>query len=300
MAGQESLRAAGARDKNFVGVDINAMARLIQQMNGASGAISAWLRTNGALPPSVPRTGLREAAAVHTWVGAQSGMLTRRRDYAVTHLNQGGHAMPHVSPGGLGASPHRTTHTTSAGAGPKVGNFPDTHAAMKAGAADALAIEKHHTAGIWHRLDANAGDPDYAHGLYARLGPAGTADLIAAARDDEDRLDAVRRSLGVASHHMTIDEKWLRAMLDEAGRDGVRDEAVRLLAHAPLGHRAKVAFGHLGLTELLAHHETVLLPIARDPHAAAEVRARYPEALRRALKIYPDSPALERITATRP
>lgn len=294
MAGQESLRAAGARDKNFVGVDIDAMARLIQQMGGASGAISAWLRTNGALPPSVPRTGLREAAAVDTWVGAQSGMLTRRRNYAVTHLDQGGPAMPQVSPGGLGGAPHRR-RTTAAGAGPTVGHFPDTHAALRAGAADAAAFGKDHDAAIWHRLDANAGDPDYTHGLYARLGPAGTADLIKAAGDDQDRLAAVRRSLGVASHHLTIDEKWLRAMLARAGHDGVRDEAVRLLAGAGLGPRAKVALGHLGLTELLAYHETVLLPIAHDPHAAAEVRARDPEALRDALAAHPRSRALRLI-----
>jgi hypothetical protein len=298
MAGQESLRAAGARDKDFVGVDIDAMARLIHQVGGASSAISAWLRTNGALPPSVPRTGLRQAAAVDAWVGGQSGMLTRRRNYAITHLSQGGHPMPQVSAGGLGGSPHRTT---SAGAGRHVGHFPDVHAAMKAGAADGSAFVKSHKA-IWQRLAANADDPDYTHGLYDRLGPAGTAHLIKAAVGDKDHLKAVETSLGVASHHMPMNEKWLRTMLDEALRDGVRDDAVRVLDHAGLGHRAKVALGHLGLTEM-AHrfpaprppHEAMIAPAADDPHAAVALYSRHPDALHRALEIHPGSDALARL-----
>ena len=306
MAGQESLRAAGARDKDFVGVDIDAMAQLIHQMGGASSAISAWLRTNGTLPPSVPRTGLRQAAAVHTWVGGQSGMLTRRRNYAITHLSQGGHPMPQVSAGGLGR--HRTT---KAGAGPKVGNFADVHAAAKAGGADAAAIRKGRT-DVWKRLTANADDPDYAHGLYDRLGPAGTAHLIKAALGDKDHLKAVETSLGVASHHMTMNEKWLRTMLDEALREGVRDDAVRLLQQAGLGHRAKVALGHLGLTAMIHEqhvkhhekhlfpaphppHEAMITPAADDPHAAVALYSRHPEALHRALEIHPDSDALARL-----
>lgn len=257
MAGQESLRAAAARDKDFVGVDITAMARLIHQMGGAADAVSAWLRTNGVLPPSVPRTGLRQAAAVNTWISRQSGMLTRRRDYAVAHLSGGGeHGMAHAGAGGLGRSAPRTT--TPAGAGHTVGNFPDVHAAMRAGAADAARIrtaeDGHDTvpAEVWRHLAANAGDPDYAHALYDRLGPAGTAGLIAAARGDEEHLGAVRASLGAAGHHLTMNEKWLRALLDAALRDGARDDAVAVLAQAGLGHRAKVALGHLGLMEIAA------------------------------------------------
>jgi hypothetical protein len=328
MAGQEDLRAAAARDKDFVGVDIDAMARLIHQMSGASDAISAWLRTNGALPPGVPRTGLRQAAAVHTWAGGQSGMLTRRRNYAITHLSQGGHAMPHVSAGGLGGSRHRTT---AAGAGRHVGNFPDVHAAMRAGAADASAVRTAGEAGrpvpakVWQRLAANADDPDYAHGLYGRLGPAGTAMLIKAARADEGHLAAVRTSLGVASHHMTINERWLRDMLDAALRDGVRDDAVLLLAHAGLAHRTKVALGHLGLTEMThtqapppdtaqapppdtrreparhlfptprPPHEAMITPAADDPRAAIELYSRHPETLHRALTGWPHDETLGRL-----
>jgi hypothetical protein len=209
-------------------------------------------------------------------------MLTRRRNYAITHLSQGGHSMPHVSAGGLGKSPHRTT---KAGAGRQVGNFPDTHAAMKAGAADASSFTKHH-ADIWKRLATNADDPDSALG-------------------DKDHLTAVETSLGVASHHITMNEKWLRTMLDEALHVGVRDDAVRVLEHAGLGHRAKVAFGHLGLTEMVQQqhkipaprppHEAMIAPAADDPHAAVELYSRHPEAVHRALEIHPGSEALARL-----
>jgi hypothetical protein len=317
MAGQDDLRAAAARDKDFVGVDIDAMARLIQQMHGASDAISAWLRTNGALPPEVPRTGLRAAAAVRTWTGGQSGMLTRRRNYAVTHLSGGGTTMPHVGAGGLGAPRRRTT---AAGAGPHLGGFPDVHAAMRAGAADAAAVgtaageHRPVPAQVWRRLADDAGDPDYTHGLYDRLGPAGTASLIKAADGDPARLAAIRTSLGVASHHLTMNERWLRALLDAALRDGVRDDAVRLLAGAGLAHRTKVALGHLGLTEM-AHsapdphdrtpphlfpaprppHHVMLAPAADDPHAAVELYSRHPETLHRALAGWPDDETLGRL-----
>jgi hypothetical protein len=175
---------------------------------------------------------------------------------------------------------------------------------MKAGAADASAFGKSHKAS-WKRLSANADDPDYAHGLYDRLGPAGTAHLIKAALGDKDHLKAVETSLGVASHHLTMNEKWLRTMLDEAVRDGVRDDAVRVLERAGLGHRAKVALGHLGLTEMVRQqhlfpaprppHEAMIKPAADDPHAAVALYSRHPEALHRALEIHPDSDALARL-----
>jgi hypothetical protein len=337
LAGQESLRAAAARDKDFVGVDIDGMAQLIQQMGGASSAISAWLRTNGALPPGVSRAGLHQASAVRTWVGGQSGMLTRRRNYAITHLGKGsGPDMPRVSAGGLGHTPRRTT---SAGAGRHVGNFPDTHAAARAAASDVTAIRKaaegHHAvpAEVWKHLAANADDPDYTSALYDRLGPAGTAGLVESARTDKDHLAALRTSLGVASHHLTMNEKWLREMLDAALRDGVRDDAVDVLAQAGLGHRAKVALGHLGLMEMVQAqtagppattgsvrpappaehdpsqhdpsrhlfpaprppHEAMIAPAADDPHAAAELYSRHSATLRQALDGAPRSATLTRL-----
>jgi hypothetical protein len=309
MAGQEDLRAVAARDKEFVGVDVDALGRLIRQMNGASEAIATWLRTNATLPPGVPRTGLREAQAVHAWVGGQSGMLTRRRAYALTHLDQGVHPMPKVGPGDLGRHRRRTT---SAGAGHSVGNFADVHAATRAGSADAAAVRTAHEThrpvpeAFWARLHANADDPDYDHALYGRLGPAGTAWLIKAA-GKEHHAD-LRTSLGVAGHHLTMNEAWLRAMLAEAGREGVRDEAVRLLAEADLTHRTRVALGHLGLTEMgvadakehrfpapRPPHEAMIAPAADDPRAAVELYARHPETLHRALAGWPQSETLARL-----
>jgi hypothetical protein len=310
MAGQDGLRAAAARDKDFVGIDTAAMARLIQQMRSASDAVSGWLRTNAALPPSVPRTGLRDAAAVETWVRAQPGMLARRRDYAVAHLGKGAADMPRVSAGRLGAR----GHTTSAGAGHSVGHFPDAHAATRAGAADAVAVQAALHAhrpvpvNVWKRLSADADDPDYAKGLYARLGPAGTAGLIASALGDKARVAAVQESLGIASHHLPLTEKWLRELLEEASRRGAHDEVVAVLGHAGLDRRAKIALAHLGLTRLLpppGHHlpaprpphEAMIGPVAADPEAAAELHARHGETVRRALTAFPDSLVLARLAA---
>ncbi len=335
MSSQESLRAAASRDEGFLGLDIIAMAHLIQQMNTASDAISGWLRTNAALPPGVPRTGLRQAAAVETWVNGQPGMLSRRRNYAVTHLgatgghsmpraghpmpHSGGHLMPH-SGGGLG----RRRGTTPVGAGHHIGHFPDVRAAMRAGAADAAAVRKagHIPPAVWKRLQADTDDPDYAHGLYERLGPTGTARLIKAALADKDHLKAVETSLGVASHQMLMDERLLRALLDEAAREGIRGDAVRVLARAGLDHRAKVALAHIGLTHLAAppsppdapgttgahlfpapnpphaaDHEAMIAPAAADPYAASELYARHQDTVHRALAGHPGSGPLTRLVA---
>ncbi|MEV0398960.1 hypothetical protein [Actinoallomurus sp. NPDC050550] len=310
MAGQDGLRASAARDKDFVGIDTAAMAQLIQQMTSASNAITAWLRTNAALPPSVPRTGLRQAAAVESWVRAQPGMLGRRRAYADAHLSKGAANMPRVGVGRLGGRPGRTT---PAGAGHTVGHFPDAHAATRAGAADAAAIHgalsahRPIPADVWKRLSANADDPDYVKGLYSRLGPAGNADLIAAALGHEARLAAVRGSLGLVSHHLRMDEKWLRELLDEASRKGVHDDVVHVLEHAGLDRRAKVALGHIGLTHLAAAppghriptprppHEAMVRPAATDPEAAAELYARHSGTVHRALAACPSSAALQHL-----
>ncbi|MFL6054583.1 MAG: hypothetical protein ACJ72W_16935 [Actinoallomurus sp.] len=312
MAGQDGLRAAAARDKDFVGIDTTAMARLIEQMTSASNAITAWLRTNAALPPSVARTGLRQAAAVESWARAQPGMLSRRRAYAIAHLSTGAADMPRVSAGRLAGHPSRST---AAGAGHTVGHFPNAHAATGAGAADATAIQgvfREHRpvpASVWKRLAVNADDPDYAKGLYARLGPAGAAGLTGAALRHEARLAAVRESLGLASHHLRMDEKWLRALLDEATRKGVHDDVVGVLEHAAFDRRAKVALGHIGLTHLATPppghrfptphppHEAMVRPAAADPDTAAELHARHGDAVRRALAACPGSAVLERLAA---
>ena len=299
MSGQESLRAAASRDEGFLGLDIIAMAHLIQQMNSAGDAISAWLRTNATLPPSVPRTGLRQAAAVQTWVNGQPGMLSRRRNYAVTHLGANGRSIPH--PGAPKAMP-----TTHAGAGHHVGTFPDVRSAMRAGAKDAASVQNAHAVPdeVWKRLLANADDPDYAHGLYRH--PAAAVAIIKGALKDRDHLKAVETSLGVASHQMAMNERWLRPLLDDADREGIRDDVVHVLARAGLDHRAKVALGHIGLTHLAAHrfpgpnpphatHEAMIAPAAEDPYAASELYGRHPDAFRQALRHHPDSGPLARL-----
>jgi hypothetical protein len=289
MAGSESLRAAAARDRDFLGVDIDAMARLIEQFDAASAAIAGWLRTNGVLPPDVPRTGLRQAAAVQTWVAAQSGMLTRRRNYAVTHLAGTGPVLPH---------PGTMRRTTPVGAGRRVGRFTHVRAATRAGAADAIAIRRALKAQepippqVWRRLAADADDPDHSRGLYERLGPAGAADLAHAALPDPGHRAAVVTSLGVASHHMAMDENWLRRMLDEAEHLGVNDEVVQVLVDAGLDHRARVALALLGMAD--PTHAAMLRPAAADPRAAAELCTRHPEAIDAALTGGPGLKALAR------
>lgn len=295
MAGQESLRAAAARDRDFLGVDIVAMARLIEQLDTASDAITGWLRTNGVLPPGVPRTGLRQAGAVQTWVRAQSGMLTRRRNYAITHLSASAPAMPRVGRGRLGR------HTTAVGAG-RVGRFTDVRAATRAGVADAaairLALRAHEPipAEVWRRLAADADDPDHARGLYERLGPAGAADLVGAALGDRAHLTAVETSLGVASHHLDMNETWLRRMLAKATRLDLHDEVASALADAGLDHRSTVALAHLGLT--LPPHEAMLRRAAADPHAAVAVYARHPDAVHAVLTGGHESEALALLVTT--
>ncbi len=103
---------------------------------------------------------------------------------------------------------------------------------------------------VWKHLKANADDPDYTEKLYERLGPAATADLLKAADGDKAKLKAVQESLGIASHHLTMDVKWLRACLAEADRAGVRPVAVQVLLGADMSERTRTAVGKLDLHEV--------------------------------------------------
>ncbi|MEU8796617.1 hypothetical protein [Spirillospora sp. NPDC048819] len=155
------------------------------------------------------------------------------------------------------AAPPRTPpgtpgRLTPSGAG-DIGNFPDRRAAAKAAKGDALAVAASIQDGrpvpdpVWQHLKANADDPDYTWELYERLGPAGASGLLDAADGDEAKLAAVRESLGVSSHHLTMDVKWLRAFLAEADRAGVRPVAVRVLTGADMSRRTREAVGRLDL-----------------------------------------------------
>jgi hypothetical protein len=294
MGGSSGTMRAGParRDPDFRGIDTDALGHLIKQVKDATTVIKRWLNEH-PLPPDVPRTGVRMATEVDLWASSQLGMLTRRRNYALTHPDRV-HEMPKTGapPPGLGRTGGKGTgkgigagtgtgtgkdgrqgagrgggagpavpsrggrpprHTTPSGAGPHLGNFPTQQAAAKAAATDVIAIKKAasgHSAppeATWRRLRENADDPDYTAAFYTRLGPAGTADLIAiaAAHGDRDRLDVISVSLGTGSHQAPIDEKWLRALLADAG-PAHRPEVVQVLHTADLSDQAEAALRRLG------------------------------------------------------
>ncbi|MFC7733063.1 hypothetical protein [Actinomadura keratinilytica] len=142
--------------------------------------------------------------------------------------------------------------TTPNGAG-DIGNFPTREAAAKAARADALAVsaalkeELPIPKSVWQHLKANADDPDYTEKLYELLGPAGIAALIQAAGGAETRLGFLQESLGTASHHLTMDAKWMRTLLEEAESRDVRSVAVRVLTGADLSEKAREALARQGV-----------------------------------------------------
>ena len=272
----------GRRDPDFRGIDTDALGHLIKQLKDGTTAIKGWLNAH-PLPPEVPRTGVRMATEVDLWAGSQLGMLTRRRNYALTHPDRV-HDMPKPGPprlgeggtgrgggtgrsgGGTGSAPGSGVRpparggspprrTTPSGAGPHLGNFPTQPAAAKAAASDVLAIKRATAEGadvpdaVWRHLNANADDPDYTAGFYTRLDPAGTAALIAAADHDRARLEAISESLGMASHHVPIDEKWLRALIAEADPQ-YRADVIRVLNVADLAPKSEAALSRLGDLEM--------------------------------------------------
>jgi hypothetical protein len=285
MGGGRGMMRAGParRDPDFRGIDTDALGHLIKQVKDATTAIKGWLNEH-PLPPDVPRTGVRMATEVDLWASSQLGMLTRRRNYALTHPDRV-HEMPRPAPppagigrgsgngGGKGGGkglgkgagkggaagrvvPPRddrppTRRTTPSGAGAQLGNFPTQQAAAKTATADVLAIKKAlaaHAAppdAVWRRLHENADDPDYTAAFYTRLGPDGTAALIAAAHGDRARLSVIAESIGTGSHQAPIDERWLRALLADAGA-AHRAEAVGVLRAADLSDKAEAALRGLG------------------------------------------------------
>jgi hypothetical protein len=98
---------------------------------------------------------------------------------------------------------------------------------------------------VWRRLAADAGDPDYTAALYEGLGPAGTADLIKAAATEPAgraaRLRSIEESLGPASHHVAMTERWLGELLSRAERNGDRAEVMRILGAAAPSARTSSA-----------------------------------------------------------
>jgi hypothetical protein len=261
------MLAAARRDPNFRGIDPDALGLLLKQATDADNAIRSWLSAHQP-PPGVSATGYTQAAEVGRWAGTQLSMLTRRRNYALTHPDTGGGVtMPPPagrlgktgsgrsgggrSSTGIGRGTSSKPKLTPHGAGSDLGHYPTYQAAVKAAATDALSIkkaEKNHApipATVWQHLKANVHDPDYTQALYDRLGPAGTAGLIAAAGHDKVRLHEISASLGIANHHLAMDEKWLRALFTESGRLHDRTAAVQVLSGAHLSPKTATALKHI-------------------------------------------------------
>ncbi|HEX2314758.1 MAG TPA: hypothetical protein VHJ17_13535 [Thermomonospora sp.] len=263
-----------AADPQFRGIDPAALGHLLKQMSAADRAIQAWLAAHPP-PPGVSAAGHRRAQEVSVWVTEQLSMLTRRYNFAITHPDPGGGVRPgpgapplpstppsggHGGPGGPRWSPPRPSPPprqprglTPKGAGPDTGVFTTRRDAQRAARLDAQVVRRNLDAGrelpddVWRRLAANAHDPDYTEELYDRLGPAGVADLIAAAAGNADRLGALADSLGTASFHLGMNAAWIRAVLAEADRDGTRDVVLRVLLDADMSPRTDGALARLGL-----------------------------------------------------
>jgi hypothetical protein len=205
-------------------------------------------RAGGVRSPAVPPR-MRGSGARHGPAGGSvaGGPGTRRGPAPGGGPRTGGR------PGEPGTP--RPSRTTPAGAGKELGNYPTEQAAAKAARTDVAALSlaaKDRTPvpeRVWRRLAADAGDPDYTTGFYECLGPAGTADLVAAAAREHAgggaHLKAIEDSLGTADHHVGMSERWLRDVLARADHNGHRAAVVRLLDAADLSERTDRALDRL-------------------------------------------------------
>ncbi|WP_155885117.1 hypothetical protein [Actinomadura flavalba] len=130
-----------------------------------------------------------------------------------------------------------------------LGAYPTRGDALRAGRSDAAAIRADGPvpASVWANLKASADDPDYTEALYDRLGPHEAAGLLAAAGHDPARVAVIQQSMGMASHHMVMDEKWLRAFLASADAAGAGPVAVQVLAGADFGAKTSAALARIDL-----------------------------------------------------
>lgn len=264
------MLAAARRDPNFRGIDTDALGQLVKQTTDAANAIQSWLGSHPA-PPGVSASGYTAAADVGRWVGNQLGMLTRRRNFALSHPDQGGNlpttppprklgktngsGTPAGTPGstpGSGQSPAKPRRRiVPAGAGPHLGSYPTTSAAVKAATGDVAAIKKalhDHTlipASVWQHLRADAKDPDYTRALVEGLGPAGVAGLINAAGNSQTELHEISAALGTASRQMTVTRGWVSSLLTHSAALHDRPTAVKVLTGAPWSVKAKATVGKI-------------------------------------------------------
>lgn len=243
-----------SRDSQFRGIDTDALGHLIQQMTNASDRINGWLSSHRP-PPGVSAAGYRQAATVELWAADQLSMLTRRRNYALTHRDQPTVVAP-APPVKTNPTPEQTpkpapkpklpedkpTHLVITGSG-KIGDFPNSKAAEKAAASDALAIKTAQQNGqpvpkdVWKQIAAHSHDPEYTAALYERLGPEGVAQLIKAAGANKVEIKSIIESVTAADHLLHMDDKWIAALLAEADRLHNREHVVQILNATPLAPR---------------------------------------------------------------
>lgn len=245
-----------SRDSQFRGIDTDALGHLIQQLQAAAEQIDRWL-TAHPTPAGVPSSGYQQATSTTLWASNQLGMLTRRRNYALTHRDQPTVVAP-APPVNVKATPKQTPapvpkpkfpeiktkpkHLVLTGAG-EIGGFPDTKAAEKAAASDALAIktaQQNHQPvpnEVWKHIAAHSQDPEYTAALYKRLGPEAVAQLIKAAGTNKTEIKSIIESVTAADHLLHMDGKWIAALLAEADRLNNREHVVQILTDTPLASR---------------------------------------------------------------
>jgi len=240
-----------SRDSQFRGIDTDALSHLIDQIRAATSAIDGWLAQNRP-PAGVSSPGYRQASAVELWANEQMGMLTRRRNYALTHRDKPTVVAP-APPVTPKPTPKQTPEPAPKTPKPKfkkkelvltgsgeIGNFPNTKAAEKAAASDALAIktaQQNHRPvpdEAWKHLAAHSHDPEYTAALYERLGPEGVAQLIKAAGTNQTEIKAIIESVTAADHLLHMDDKWIAALLAEADRLNDRQHVLEVLSTTPL------------------------------------------------------------------
>ncbi|MEO5875000.1 MAG: hypothetical protein ABIS86_22875 [Streptosporangiaceae bacterium] len=249
-----------SRDSQFRGIDTDALAQLIRQVQTATSAIDGWLAAHPP-PAGISSAGYQKAATVERWASEQLGMLTRRRNYALTHRDQPTVDSP-ASPVVAKPVPKQTPkpvpkpkfprekskprHLVPIGAG-EIGGFPTSKAAEKAAASDALAIrtaQHNHRPvpdDVWTHLAAHSHDPEYTAALYQRLGPEGVAQLIKAAGTSKAELKAIIESVTAADHLLHMDGKWIAALLAEADRLNNRGHVLQVLGATPLAPKLAAA-----------------------------------------------------------
>jgi hypothetical protein len=243
-----------SRDSQFRGIDTDALSHLIQQIQAAVSQIDHWLSAHPP-PDGVQSSGYKQATSTMLWASDQLSMLTRRRNYALTHRDQPTVTAP-APPIDVKATPKQTPkpvpkfpevktkpkHLVLTGAS-EIGGFPDTKAAEKAAASDALAIktaQQNHQPvpnEVWKHIAAHSHDPEYTAALYKRLGPEGVAQLIKAAGTNQTEIKSITESVTAADYLLHMDGKWIAALLAEADRLNNREHVVQVLNDTPLASR---------------------------------------------------------------